>query len=150
MRYDYDMLGNPIRSASMEAGERWMLNDVAGKAALRLGQPRSPTAHRLRRAAAADRGLSAEGGEPELLVGRTVYGETQPNPEANNLRGKPYQAFDGAGVVTTDEYDFKGNLLRSSRQLAVEYKTTLDWSTPWRWKRKSSPPARASMRSTAR
>ena len=31
MRYDYDMLSNRIHQASMEAGERWMLNDVAGK-----------------------------------------------------------------------------------------------------------------------
>ena len=31
MRYDYDMLGNRVHQASMEAGERWMLNDVAGK-----------------------------------------------------------------------------------------------------------------------
>jgi hypothetical protein len=31
MRYDYDMLGNRIHQASMEAGERWMLNDVLGK-----------------------------------------------------------------------------------------------------------------------
>ena len=31
MRYDYDMLGTRIHQASMEAGERWMLNDVAGK-----------------------------------------------------------------------------------------------------------------------
>ena len=31
MRYDYDMLGNRIHQSSMEAGERWMLNDVAGK-----------------------------------------------------------------------------------------------------------------------
>ena len=31
MRYDYDMLGNRIHQASMEAGERWMLNDVTGK-----------------------------------------------------------------------------------------------------------------------
>ena len=31
MRYDYDMLGSQIHSASMDAGERWMLNDVAGK-----------------------------------------------------------------------------------------------------------------------
>ncbi|MGH9892294.1 MAG: hypothetical protein ACREA0_09990, partial [bacterium] len=29
MRYDYDMLGNRIHQASMEAGERWMLSDVA-------------------------------------------------------------------------------------------------------------------------
>ena len=31
--------------------------------------------------------------------------------------------------MTTDAYDFKGNLLRSQRQLAREYKATLDWST---------------------
>jgi hypothetical protein len=31
MRYEYDMLGNRVRSASMEAGERWMLGDVSGK-----------------------------------------------------------------------------------------------------------------------
>jgi hypothetical protein len=31
MRYDYDMLGTKIHQASMEAGERWMLNDVTGK-----------------------------------------------------------------------------------------------------------------------
>ena len=35
-----------------------------------------------------------------------------------NLRGKPYRHFDTAGVVTTDRYDFKGNLLRSERQFA--------------------------------
>ena len=31
MRYDYDVLGTRVRQQSMEAGERWMLNDVAGK-----------------------------------------------------------------------------------------------------------------------
>ena len=31
MRYDYDMLGNRIHQPSMEAGERWILNDVTGK-----------------------------------------------------------------------------------------------------------------------
>src|SRR5262249_11171194 len=31
MRYDYDMPGTRIHQASMEAGERWMLNEVAGK-----------------------------------------------------------------------------------------------------------------------
>ena len=58
-----------------------------------------------------------------------MYGESQPDPETDNLRGKPYQTFDGAGVVTTGEYDFKGNALAGSRQLAADYKTTPDWST---------------------
>src|SRR5262249_11845725 len=31
MVYDYDMLSNRIHQSSMEAGERWMLNDVVTK-----------------------------------------------------------------------------------------------------------------------
>jgi RHS repeat-associated protein len=128
MRYDYDMLGNRIHQASMEAGERWMLNDVAGKPIrawdsrnnqFRAGydQLRRPTDSILR-----------IGVGPELLVTTTAYGESFPNPELNNLRGKAVQLFDQAGVVSNNTYDFKGNLLRSQRQLAQEYRTTLDWS----------------------
>ncbi|HEX2269885.1 MAG TPA: RHS repeat-associated core domain-containing protein [Pyrinomonadaceae bacterium] len=57
-----------------------------------------------------------------------MYGESQPNPEARNLRGKVVQFFDQAGVVFSEEYDFKGNLLRSRRRLAVDYKGTIDWA----------------------
>ena len=128
MRYDYDMLGTQIHQASMEAGERWMLNDVAGQPIhawdSRDHQFRT-TYDPLRRPLEV---FLREGGGAELLVGRTVYGETQPNPEAKNQRGKVVQLFDQAGVVTSDDYDFKGNLLSSQRQLAHEYKTTLDWS----------------------
>jgi RHS repeat-associated protein len=38
------------------------------------------------------------------------------------------EVFDQAGIVTSDDYDFKGNPLGSQRQLAQEYKSTLDWS----------------------
>ena len=69
-----------------------------------------------------------EGAGPELLVGRTIYGESRPNPEASNLRSKIVQLLDQAGVITSDEHDFKGNSLRSQRQLAQEYKATLNWS----------------------
>ena len=48
---------------------------------------------------------------------RTVYGDSadtglsERRQRAANLRGKPYRHFDTAGIVTTDRYDFKGNLL---------------------------------------
>ncbi|KAH8728863.1 virulence plasmid 65kDa B protein-domain-containing protein, partial [Phaeosphaeriaceae sp. PMI808] len=129
MRYDYDMLGNRVHQASMEAGEHWMLSDVAGKTLFAWDSRnhqfrtaydplRRPTDSYLREAIGS-----------ELLVGRTVYGETQPIPEAHNQRGKVLQIFDQAGVVIIDDYDFKGNLLRSQRKLAQDYKTTLNWST---------------------
>lgn len=127
MRYDYDMLGNRIHQFSMEAGARWMLNDVTGNP-IRAWDSRGHTFRiaydQLRRPIES---YLSEGAEP-VLVGQTVYGETQPNPEVNNLRGQVVQLFDQAGVVTSDDYDFKGNLLSSRRQLAQAYKITLDWS----------------------
>lgn len=129
MRYDYDMLSNRVHQASMEAGQRWMLNDIAGKA-IYGWDSRGHRFHTiydvLRRTIKVH--LRTDDG-PELLVNRTVYGETQQHPEAQNLRGKMYQSFDNAGIVTNSLYDFKGNLLHSSRQLTIDYKNTPDWAT---------------------
>jgi RHS repeat-associated protein len=128
MRYDTDMLGNRIHQASMEAGERWTLNHVVGKP-IRTWDSRG---HRFRSNYDLLRrptdSFLGEGADAELLVGRIAYGEIRPDAAANNLRSKAVELFDQAGVVTTDDYDFKGNLLRSQRQLAQAYKTTLDWS----------------------
>jgi RHS repeat-associated protein len=128
MRYDYDLLGNRLHQSSMESGERWTLNDVAGKplyAWNSRGLRSRTTSDALRRPTES---FLKDGAAAEVVVARQVYGESRPNPEAANLRGRVVQAFDQAGVVTTDLYDFKGNLLRSARQLAVSYESTLDWS----------------------
>ncbi|WP_221413568.1 SpvB/TcaC N-terminal domain-containing protein [Peribacillus simplex] len=130
VRYDYDMLGNRIYQASMDAGQRWMLNDAEGKLLLTWdsrGNELRSVFDQLRRQI--ESYLSEEGGA-ELLTGQTVYGEACSNPEASNLRGKAVQVFDQAGLVTNERYDFKGNLLGSVRQLAREYKKALNWSTP--------------------
>lgn len=58
-----------------------------------------------------------------------MYGEGHSDDETLNLRGKIYQMCDGAGVVTTGTYDFKGNPLHGTRQLAREYKRAVDWSS---------------------
>ena len=65
---------------------------------------------------------------PEKLVTFTVCGEEITSPETNNLRGQIYQVFDSAGLLQSNGFDFKGNLLESFRQYAKEYKTTPDWS----------------------
>lgn len=135
MRYDYDMLGTVIHQASMEAGERWLLNDITGKP-IRTWDSRG-FSHRmtydaLRRPV--DHYLS-DSGQVEQLVEKTIYGdtpyddtpETLAHPEQTNHRGRPYKVYDNAGVVTSEAYDFKGNLLRSSRQLRHGYKNTADW-----------------------
>jgi YD repeat-containing protein len=65
---------------------------------------------------------------PEMLIGRTVYGEGLSQAEERNLRGKIHQVYDSAGVATNERFDFKGNLLAATRRLTVDYKNTLDWS----------------------
>jgi RHS repeat-associated protein len=143
MRYDYDMLGTPIHQASMEAGERWTLNDATGKPIHAWSSRKyafRTEYDSLRRPLRS----FVQGGDPsepnakvyvqEILVERTIYGEsadtrlTESQQRQANLRGKVYQHFDSAGKVTTDLYDFKGSLLRSSRQFTSDYKDVPDWS----------------------
>jgi RHS repeat-associated protein len=130
MRYDYDMLGNRIHQASMEAGERWMLSDVVGnpiRAWDSRGFVRKMTYDELRRPTE----LYVTENRPPRLAEKTVYGEAQ--GAAKNHRTRVYQVCDGAGIVTNVAYDFKGNLRESKRELLPDYKQAVDW--------KPSPPA---------
>ncbi len=147
MVYDYDMLSNRIHQSSMEAGERWMLNDVMGKA-IRAWDSRG---HNFRTAYDALRrptglfvlGSDSSKSDPRTLNGevqyeKTDYGEGQPNDQALNLRTRVFKHYDSAGIVTSmgrnavtnrdEAYDFKGNLLRSSRKFVEDYKALPDWS----------------------
>ena len=148
-RHDWDMLGTKVHQASMEAGERWLMQDCAGQP-LRLWDSRG---HALRTGYDALRRPVAQfvlGTDPalsdprtlaaEVLFARTFYGEGQPSDQALNLRGRIHQQFDCAGVLTQGgidprsgqpvAYDFKGNLLESVRQTAADYKGLPDWSGP--------------------
>jgi RHS repeat-associated protein len=137
MRYDYDLLGTRVHSAGMDAGERWILNDVAGSPvrswdsrghAVRVEYDalRRPVATRVR-------GEDATRSDPRL-VGREVqvtkieYGEGVTGGRGRNLRARMYRLHDGAGTLTSEAYDFKGNLLRGARRLARDYKGLPDWA----------------------
>jgi len=133
MRYDYDLLGNRIHQASMEAGERWMLNEVTGKS-IRAWDSRGHTFRteydRLRRPLRSFV-LGADPTHPdqELLTERLVYGEQHPEDALHNLRGKLYLHLDQAGVVTNEANDFKGNPLQATRRLTngAQYRQAVDW-----------------------
>ncbi len=129
MRYDYDMLGNRIHSSSMEAGERWMLLDVANKP-IRTWDSRG---HAFRNTFdILQRPIEtylSNSSEPEKLVEQICYGDSQPEPEKRNLRRQVFAVRDQAGYQLTSRYDFKNNLLLTERFIAKEYKQILDWNT---------------------
>ncbi|MEG4576207.1 SpvB/TcaC N-terminal domain-containing protein [Microcoleus sp. N3A4] len=126
MKYDYDMLGDRIHQSSMEAGDRWILNNVAGKP-IRMWDSRN---HILRTnydtLLRPTQLFVKAGNEPEILTEKTVYGEGQ--GDVKNHRGRIYQHFDSAGVATNVEFDFKGNLEKSKRQLVKDYTKIPNWS----------------------
>jgi RHS repeat-associated protein len=130
MRYEYDLTGARIAQSSMEAGQRWRLRDVAGNICYawdsrghrnrtRYDPLRRPVEMYLR-----------TGDSGEVLVARTVYGESHPDAAAGNLRGRVATTYDQAGVVVNEAFDFKGNLLRGSRRLARDHRRLLDWNGP--------------------
>ena len=125
----YNLLGHSFYSLSSDAGERWTLNNVAGnpirgwnsrgfETRLEYDELQRPTHLFVRQEAAA----------AEVLAERTVYGDRHSEAIQRNLKGQVFKQFDNAGVVTNWQVDFKGNLLRSSRQIAVEYRQQIDWS----------------------
>jgi RHS repeat-associated protein len=149
MRYDYDLLGGRVHQASMEAGERWILNDVAGnpiRAWDSRGHHFRTEYDRLRRPVRRYvRGTDANRSDPrtlnqDMLFEQIEYGEGQANDVGLNLRTRVFRQRDGAGMVTNmgqnpvtdrdEAYDFKGNLQRSSRQLVQDYMTLPDWAAP--------------------
>ncbi|MCD9025516.1 SpvB/TcaC N-terminal domain-containing protein [Cohnella silvisoli] len=128
----YDIAGNLLYQHSMDAGDRWMLNDAAGKPMFAWNSRSHVTRlayDRLHRPI----GSYVTGADPndptrEIQYEKKVYGEEVADNKRHNLRGKLYALFDTAGVVTNESYDFRGNLLSTKRQLALDYKTTPDWS----------------------
>ena len=148
----YDIAGNLLFQHSMDAGERWTLNDAAGKPMFAwdsLGHSVRSEYDALHRPVSS----FVKGAEPEnpnrvIQFEKVIYGDTPGNgltvapgndkTKQLNLRGQPYKFHDTAGIVTSmgrnpvsgadEAFDFKGNLLRSSRQLVRNYKSTPDWS----------------------
>lgn len=127
-RYDYNLARTRIRLSSIDSGTRWVLNDAAGKLLLAWDSRE----YRLRREYDVLQRQThlfvRHGSGAERLAERIVYGEGQPGNLQHNLRAKTFRHWDAAGVVTNARYDFKGNLLESTRQLLEDYKEDVDWS----------------------
>jgi RHS repeat-associated protein len=133
----YDIAGALLFQHSMDSGDRWMLNDAAGQPLVTWtarGHCVVTTYDALRRPLRSTvRGGDA--GDPDRVIefNSTIYGDSgeasvPAAPHAQNLRGRIYRHSDSAGVITNERFDFKGNLLSSSRQFVKDYSRIPDWA----------------------
>ncbi|GHO82382.1 SpvB/TcaC N-terminal domain-containing protein [Dictyobacter formicarum] len=134
----YDIAGNLLFQHSMDAGERWMLNDAAGKlmfawnSRMFLTHMLYDELHRPTASIVTDKDGSTFAAE-RIVYGETAFGPAKIDEAARarakqtNHLGKPYQVYDSAGVVTNISYGFKGNLMQNERILLRDYKTQVNW-----------------------
>lgn len=145
-RQYFDLLGRPARVVRADAGPRdatglrravpvdadpdglRTLADVADKPLRRWDERGFAGRYRYDALQRHTHHFVRQGGGAEKLVGLTVYGEALADAEARNLRSRPYQTYDGAGASASARFDFKGNLLESTRRLAKEYRDCPDWT----------------------
>ncbi len=140
-RHAYDLLNNPLRVASIDAGARTSVLDAAGnlveyrdsKGSLVMRQ--YDELNRLTHLWARDDG-SAD--SPFTLRERVIYGDdttnsglTMDQARERNLLGRPYRHYDEAGLLQFDNYDFKGNLLDKTRQVIGDTALRAGWTADW-------------------
>ena len=117
----------------MEAGERWMLTDVAGKPICAWdsrgssGSARRTTHCAARPRASCKASIGSAGARDPGRHDRVRRGGS-PTTSREPARPRRSSVSTRPGIVTNDAYDFKGNLLASRRQLRTDYKRTPDWS----------------------
>lgn len=125
----YDLLRRRMTKNSIDAGTEIHLLDSHGNVVIQRNsggvQRRTVYDSLLRKI---ETWIIEDGRTSEILWSKTVYGEGQEEAESKNLGGQIWAVYDQSGVRNYPEYDFKGNRLVTTTQLAVEYKTTLDWS----------------------
>jgi RHS repeat-associated protein len=129
MRYVYPMLQVQVATAGMDIGGGGLLPDVTGKPVYAWnsrGFVFTTEYDELRRPVRTY--VAGPGIAGQALQSRTEYGESMADPEATNQRTRVHRQYDGAGVLTNEAYDFKGNLLRARRQLARDYRDVINWA----------------------
>ncbi|MFF5077984.1 SpvB/TcaC N-terminal domain-containing protein [Actinoplanes sp. NPDC000266] len=129
-RYTYDLAGRRWRADGLDGGRRDTVLDALSEPVESrdskdaLGLLAYDVLHRPIRGWARD---AADG--RVTLRQRIVYGDAggpgQPAADravarAANLLGRPVRQYDEAGLVVTEAFDFKGNLLRATRRVIAD------------------------------
>ncbi|WP_419661205.1 insecticidal toxin complex protein, TcdB family [Desulfosarcina variabilis str. Montpellier] len=116
---------------SMDGGERWTLFNALGQPMRSWDSRGHGFENRYDALSRPTQTNVTENGSRKTIVLTRYRDSDGPDADAwrrDNLIGTAHKAYDQAGLIEILSLDFKGNLLHARRTLAVEYKTTIDWS----------------------
>lgn len=127
--YSYTQLNSVVRQVSMDSGTQHMLVDAAGQPL--YGWDADDRKFRysydvLRRQLT--KAVTPLGGSAKVLE-VTQYGEGVTDDTLHNLRGQVYKVYDGAGLQTIPDYDFKKKPLSAIRKFTIDHTQYPDWTT---------------------
>src|SRR5690606_27434952 len=124
----YGILGQVLETTSADAGDRQALTTILAEP-LRAWDAKHQCARvtydELRRPV--DAYVQPAVGS-EILLSRTIYGESLASPELTNHRGRVYRTYGGGGEATTPAFDFKGLPTSSEVRLLRDPKAKTDWT----------------------
>lgn len=135
--YAYDLRDTQLRTESIDAGLRTVVQDAAGnlleqrdsKGSIALHQ--YDTLNRPTHLWAQDNSNASQ----VTLRERLMYGDDQQVDttlaEQNNLRGRLYKHYDEAGLLQFDSYDFKGNVSQKTRYVISDAALSNGWIADW-------------------
>ena len=133
----YDIAGNLLFQHSMDAGDKWTINDAAGKPmfAWDVYKPDEKSALTEKRLFstkydALHRPIELRlkiGNNPSIAIEKFIYQDAIINP-SNNLNGQLTHHYDASGLMQIIALDFKGSPLEVRRQLLADpMASTTDW-----------------------
>jgi RHS repeat-associated protein len=136
----YDIAGNLLFQHSMDADDRWMLIDAAGKPMLAWDMNETPQGTATTREDRVYRTdydalhrptaqwLKINNG-PSVMLERYEYQDAVPH-DIKNLNGQLVRHYDPGGLLETIRRDFKGNVEEVHRTLNnAPDKSVIDWQT---------------------
>lgn len=123
-----NLLGAPVYGDTAEKGKRWVFTDVMGRL-VRMWDNDTRELYLTFDALHRPVSTFVKEGSSEILFNHVVYGDLLPEAVAlaENRKGRVYQIYDQAGVVTLTKVDFRGNTLEAERRLTREFKQTANW-----------------------
>jgi RHS repeat-associated protein len=122
--YDYDLINNRLRMENIDAGIKRIVLDAAGNIIEQRDSKGALILHAYDSLNRLIRLWARDGAAQEITLREyLIYGDskgaemTLDKAAAKNLLGKLYRHYDEAGLLTSGEYDFKGNNLEKMRKV---------------------------------